>query len=403
MTVQVDVVIVGGGVIGVSAAYALCQEQKALHVLLLEARTIANASSSSAGDSRMFRCMYSREYFGRMKLAALRDWQLLEEAAGVGLLKRHGLLFYGDVETGETVQGSVPDAHRTMQRMGIPHEYLHAEQLNCRWPMRAKQGCEGVYEPGAGSVHANQAISAMARLAQQRGLEIREGEEVASIRRLQSGKMRVRTKKGSVIHAAKVVVAAGPWTNELLRPLGVQLDLEIWAVHWGHAWVDPGRREQYPQWYSFGRERPATWDGGLYYGFPPDSTEPVAKVGCDFAPDCRQFRVKSMADFHWEPDPVIVSFLEAFLRDNWLGLDSGLRDVRVSPYTMTRDGFFVLDRIPGMPEVSVFAGGSGRAFKFAPLLGRCLADLTLDRRPCFDVSPLRMQRSSVWLESNAQP
>ena len=65
-------------------------------------------------------------------------------------------------------------------------------------------------------------------------------------------------------------------------------------------------------------------------------------MGCDFAPDCRPFRVKAMVDFHWEPDPVIVSFLEAFLRDNWLGMDAGLRDVCVSPYTMTRDGFFVL-------------------------------------------------------------
>lgn len=62
----------------------------------------------------MFRCMYSKEYFGRMQLAALEDWQLLEEAAAVSLLKRHGLLFYGDVDTGETVQVSsfLSVAHR---------------------------------------------------------------------------------------------------------------------------------------------------------------------------------------------------------------------------------------------------------------------------------------------------
>ena len=90
--------------------------------------------------------------------------------------------------------------------------------------------------------------------------------------------MEVRTSKGAHIHASRVILAAGAWTNDVLRLLGVQLDLEIWAVHWGHALIDPLRREQYPQWYSFGRERPATWDGGLYYGFPPDTDEPVAKV-----------------------------------------------------------------------------------------------------------------------------
>lgn len=42
---QYDVVIVGGGVVGVSAAYALCREQKGLRILLLEARTIGHALS----------------------------------------------------------------------------------------------------------------------------------------------------------------------------------------------------------------------------------------------------------------------------------------------------------------------------------------------------------------------
>ncbi len=48
--------------------------------------------------------MYSKEYFAHMQLAALQDWQRLEEVSGSTLLTRHGLLFYGDVDTGETVQ-----------------------------------------------------------------------------------------------------------------------------------------------------------------------------------------------------------------------------------------------------------------------------------------------------------
>jgi hypothetical protein len=43
--------------------------------------------------------------------------------------------------------------------------------------------------------------------------------------------------------------------------------------------VQPSLLSQYPQWYCFGKERPATWDGGLYYGFPAESDEPVVKVG----------------------------------------------------------------------------------------------------------------------------
>lgn len=46
------------------------------------------------------------------------------------------------------------------------------------------------------------------------------------------------------------------------------------------------------------------------------------------------------------------------------------RDMQSSPYTMTKDGYFVLDKLPGRPEVCMFTGGNGRAFKFAPLIGR---------------------------------
>ena len=88
---------------------------------------------------------------------------------------------------------------------------------------------------------------------------------------------------------------------------------------------------------------------------------------------------------------------------------------------MTPDGRFVLDRLPGRPEVALFCGGNGRAFKFAPLLGRqalhllvlltffdlsycallhrCLAELALDRKPSYDISSFSASRAAVQVES----
>lgn len=42
-------------------------------------------------------------------------------------------------------------------------------------------------------------------------------------------------------------------------------------------------------------------------------------------------------------------------------------DSYTSPYTMTKDSYFVMDKVDD--NVAIFAGGSGRAFKFGPLLG----------------------------------
>lgn len=81
-----------------------------------------------------------------------------------------------------------------------------------------------------------------------------------------------------MLRADRLVVAAGPWTNDVLSHLGCQLDLQIWRCHWGHAACDGDLAARLPLWYYFGREDPATSDGGLYYGFPADAATGLMKV-----------------------------------------------------------------------------------------------------------------------------
>ncbi|KAK9803185.1 hypothetical protein WJX72_011723 [[Myrmecia] bisecta] len=394
-----DVLIVGGGVAGIAAAYALAQDAPHLRVAVLEKDTCAHSKSSSYGDSRMYRRMYSVEYFSLMQSEALKLWQALERRSGRKLLYQHGLLFYGETDTGETVQGSVPNAKAVMEKLNIPHTYFpSAHQLNGKWPMRAPEGSVGVFEPGAGSVHASLAVELMKRYAEEGGVQVLTGVEVTHISVPLPSQVCVRTKAGRQLTAKRVILAVGAWTNDLLAHVNVRLNLEIWNMHWGHYYVDPQLRAQYPQWYCFGKGRPATWDGGLFYGFAAENSEPMVKVGVDFAPDLPLFRTSSMADFRWEPHPIICKLLDDFLKQHWRGFQ-GPKKMFCSPYTMTSDCYFVLDRVPHHPEICVFTGGSGRAFKFAPLLGRCLADLALDRQPSYDITPLKMTREAVWLRS----
>ena len=76
-----------------------------------------------------------------------------------------------------------------------------------------------------------------------------------------------------------------------------------------------------------------------------------------------------MRDFSYTPDQPVADALDRFLKTEWKGFLQ-CKDLFCSPYIMTSDGMFVLDQLPGCPEVSVFTGGNGRAFKFAILLGR---------------------------------
>ena len=66
---------------------------------------------SSYGDSRMYREVYSTEYCSKMQTEALKLWQELEVTSSQQLLQQHGLLFYGDTDTGDTVQAGTSMAH----------------------------------------------------------------------------------------------------------------------------------------------------------------------------------------------------------------------------------------------------------------------------------------------------
>ena len=112
-------------------------------------------------------------------------------------------------------------------------------------------------------------------------------------------------------------------------------------MHWGHYRVDPELKHKYPQWFCFRKEVPDLWDGGLCYGFPCEGDESVIKVGIDFCPDHPEFRMRDMADYVRRPNDKIVKLIDDFVRENWVGVGERV-DMYSSPYTCTRDQYFVL-------------------------------------------------------------
>jgi sarcosine oxidase len=60
-------------------------------------------------------------------------------------------------------------------------------------------------------------------------------------------------------------------------------------------------------------------------------------------------------------------------------------------YTLTPDRDFVLDLVPGHPEIAV-AIGAGHAFKFASVIGRILSELVIDGSTPSDIRPFAIDR-----------
>lgn len=155
-----DTLIIGGGVAGTATAFSL-SEKGTQSILVEQGDSLAPTTASSNGDSRMYRKMYSSEFFSKMQAKALDRWTDVEQATGESLLEENGLLFYGE-DTGETVEGSVQGAKEVMDKLGLPYTfYSTGDEIADAYP--SLEGCRGkpytgVCEDKAGHIKASKGV-----------------------------------------------------------------------------------------------------------------------------------------------------------------------------------------------------------------------------------------------------
>jgi sarcosine oxidase len=324
---RADVVVVGGGLLGLSTAWALRGRRD---VLVLERETVGNERSGSHGPTRIFRLGYVDPEYVVMAQHAAERWRVLERESGVQLLHPTPQLTFG------AGAGAVLDA---LTAAGVRAERISAAAIEQRFPAFGGRG-DAVLETTSAVIAADRTLAA---LREQGGAEVREHVHVERV-----DASRIETAD-EIIDARDVVVCAGPWTGKLVPGIATTTTLE----HAGYVRVGG----QLPIFIDF--TDPAV------YGLPTPGCDvyklavhhggPVIDPGADFVPDEAAVSALQHAIDHWLPGAELLR-------------------VDVCPYDNTTDERFVVDRIDG---IVVGAGTSGHAFKFGPLLGGRLAELVL--------------------------
>jgi sarcosine oxidase len=322
---RADVVVVGGGLLGLSTAWALRGRRE---VLVLERFAVGHARGGSHGPSRIFRLGYSDPRYVEMGQRALGLWRRIEAERGAQLLHPVPQLTIG------------PGAHEVFAALtgaGVPVERMTAAAIGQRFPAFAGRG-DGVLETTSAVIAADRTLDALRAGA---GAEVREHVRVERV-----DAQRVWTAEG-VIEARSVVVCAGPWTSALVPSVATRTTLE-------HvAYVRAGA--ELPIFIDF--TAPAV------YGLPTPGSD-VYKVAVHHGGPA----VDPESEFR--PDGAAVAALHDALATRLPAAE--LVDIDVCPYDNTPDEHFIVDCIDG---VVVGAGTSGHAFKFGPLLGAQLAQL----------------------------
>ncbi|MHB2167911.1 N-methyl-L-tryptophan oxidase [Alsobacter sp. R-9] len=369
-----DTIVVGVGAMGAATCWQLARRGK--RVLGLERFDIPNAMGSSHGDTRMIRLAY---FEGPAYVPMVRRAHALWHE--IGALAGERLLFEtGSLDMAAEGDGVVEPARQACIDHGLPYEAMTAAEVMRRWPQfRLPAGHAALYQPQGGFIASERGIVVQAALAMDAGADIRAQERVLGFEPFAGG-VRVTTDRGTY-EAGSVVLSPGGWIGALAPELA-SLFRPYRQVF---GWFRPADRAPY----RMGAMPSFTLkvEDGHYYGFPLWN-HPGVKVGgphhareaCDPETLSRTAR------------PADVDLLRDCLRRHLPDLDGDCLALRVCFYTFTSDEHFVIDTLPGHPQVVVASPCSGHGYKFASVMGEILADLATGRQPAFDLSSFALAR-----------
>jgi sarcosine oxidase len=369
-----DAIVLGLGALGSGAAYWLAK--RGARVLGLEQFELGHARGSSHDWSRIIRLSYFTPAYVRLAKEAYAAWDTLESDAGERLVFKTGGLDLGPRD------GAIPLTNYagSMRECGVAFEELDAAEIRRRWPAwRIGDDVHGLFQADSGIVAAERATAALRRVAVAFGADLRENARVTALR-ARDGEIDVETD-GARYRAGKLVIAAAAWTPHALAHFGMRIPFEVTqeqAIYFQARDLADFAFGAFPIW---------IWmDDPSFYGFPVFGETDSVKVTQDAGgravdPDTRGF----------EEDPAITARVTAFLERYLPSALGPVRRLKTCLYALTPDRDFIVDRLPGHPNVSVAAGG-GHGFKFAAAIGRILSDLALDGATKSDLSAFRIDR-----------
>jgi sarcosine oxidase subunit beta len=358
------VVVVGGGIVGLSSAYALAE--RGADVVVCEKGSLGDGSTSRALGG--IRTQFSTPVNVNLSLASLPVWESFEERFGVDIgLRQTGYLFLARTDgTADQLAAQVE-----MQReQGADTELLS--------PEAAAEVCEGVrleavtgatYNPRDGFADPYLGLQGYADAAREAGVDIRTGTTVSDIRRSGGRVVGVDLEgdgapPSNAMEVDAVVNAGGPWAAEIAAMAGLDIPVE---PHRRQALVvEP--EQPVPE------SDPLTIDLETGSHFRPER-EGAAVVGGYFADEPERAAPDTFAE-SYDVDWAMECLDRAAVYCDYFGEESRLKRGWAGLYAVTPDHHPILEEsIPGFVQA---VGFSGHGFQHAPATGRIVAELLHD-------------------------
>ena len=363
-----EVVIIGGGIIGVSVAYYL-GKMGAKNVVLIEKDLIGQGSTGFCVGG--IRRQWSTEVNMHFSLKAFQIYQNFEDEFGVDPeFHQIGYLFLA------TSQQELQIFKKNVEfqnRFGVPSQILTSKEVKKGWPfLNTEDVFGGAFCDTDGYAGPYEVTEGIARGARRYGVEICQNTEVMSIEVERDRIVSVTTKVGRV-ETPMVVNATGPYAANVGGMAGIEIP------------VKPIRRQLFvtDAFHMIPPSVPLTIDQGQNFYFLREGESVLFSGPQDELPS---FDLKtdfnSMVETAEKAIHRVPAFEETNMARGWAGL-----------YEISPDNHAILGKAPEVEGLFLANGFSGHGFQHGPVAGMLMAELILNgRAETINIDPLAIER-----------
>ena len=366
---QASVVIIGGGIMGVSTAYHLAAAG-VTGVVLVDSGALGSGSTSKAAGG--VRAQFSDSINIRLALRSMRAFETFTERFGQEIdFHQVGYLFLLDSAADVS---SFEDAVRLQNELGVPSRMISPAEAVRRSPLISPDGLlAAVFSPDDGYCTPESVVLGYATAARGLGARLIPHCPVTQIQTRGGGQITAVVTAGGRIATGTVICAAGPWSRQVGGWVGVDLP------------VTPLRRQVLVTEPISGlaRDLPFTIDFGTSFYFHREG--PGLLLGMSDPDETPGFKL-SRSDA-WLPglgramQRRAPGLMSAGIRSGWAGL-----------YEVTPDHNALIGESAAVTRFLYATGFSGHGFLMGPAVGEVMRDLYLGRPPCIDVAALTADR-----------
>jgi sarcosine oxidase subunit beta len=371
MSQTADVVVIGGGVNGVSIAYALAA--RGVKAVLVEKGALA--SGASGRSSALVRMHNTKEWDARLAWASFpvfRNWT--ELMGGPTVFTHTGFVNVVAPQFAEHLRLNV----EMLKGIGVNTTAITGAELRELQPFANVDDIgAAAYEPESGYANPAETVEGFRRRATELGARVLQWTAVTRVIRQESRVTGVETSAGR-IDAGSVIVAAGAWSRRLCAEIGLELHARPKAID------------------TVAVTRPPELHNGHMVFI--DNVQ-----GNYFRPESGGLTLVGVPCQEWDIDP---DTLQTGLPPSAAGVGAQLLTHRIPAMeraTLSRgyrafDGYSadrhaILGRVDGIDGLYLATAFSGSGFKIAPAVGTCMAELVTEgRAKTVDIEPFSIRR-----------